>query len=114
MLPLDCRRALVTGGGRGITRAVALDLARAGAAVASAARARREVDAVADEVQREGARAAAVTMDVADADSVRAGFASARAALGGIDILVSRAGVSPTSPLVRTSDEPGTRSSRPT
>jgi 3-hydroxybutyrate dehydrogenase len=102
--PLAGRRALVTGGGRGIGRAVALDLARAGASVAVAARTRRETDAVAATLRAEGARAEAVTIDVADPESVRAAFAAARAALGGIDILVSGAGVAPSAPLARTSD----------
>jgi 3-hydroxybutyrate dehydrogenase len=104
MLALSGRRALVTGGGRGIGRAVALDLGRAGAAVAVAARTRAEVEKVAAEIGGGGGRAAALTIDVADPESVRAAFAQAREALGGIDILVSGAGVAPTAPLARTSD----------
>ena len=104
MLALSGRRALVTGGGRGIGRAVAGDLARAGAAVAAAARTRGDVEKVAAEIVAAGGRAVAVAMDVTDPDSVRAGFASAREALGGIDILVSGAGVAPSAPLARTSD----------
>src|SRR5258708_5098664 len=104
MLALSGRRALVTGGGRGIGRAVALDLGGAGAAVAVAARTRAEVEKVAAEVEGGGGRAVALTVDVADPDSVRAAFAQAREALGGIDILVSGAGVAPTAPLARTSD----------
>lgn len=104
MPPLDGRRALVTGGSRGIGRAVVIDLVRAGAAVAVAARTRDEVEAVAAALARDGGHAVAVTMDVADSASVRAGFASARAALGGLDILVNGAGVAPSAPLARTSD----------
>jgi NAD(P)-dependent dehydrogenase (short-subunit alcohol dehydrogenase family) len=104
MSALSGRRALVTGGGRGIGRAVALDLGRAGAAVAVAARTRPEVEKVAAEVEGGGGRAVALTIDVADPESVRAAFAHAREALGGIDILVCGAGVAPTAPLARTSD----------
>jgi 3-hydroxybutyrate dehydrogenase len=104
MLPLSGRRALVTGGGRGIGRAVARDLAAAGAAVAVAARTRPDVEAVASEIEGSGGRARAVTMDVADPESVRAGFHQAREALGGLDIVVSAAGIAPTAPLARTSD----------
>jgi 3-hydroxybutyrate dehydrogenase len=105
MPPLASRRALVTGGGRGIGRAVALDLGRAGAAVAVAARTRAEVEAVAAELRDAGAAAAALTLDVTDPASVRSAFASARQALGGIDILVSGAGIAVSALLARTSDQ---------
>ena len=104
MSDLSGRRALVTGGGRGIGRAVVLDLARAGAAVAAAARTRSEVEEVAAAIAAGGGRAMAVAMDVTDPSSVRSGFAAAREGLGGIDILVSGAGVAPTAPVARTSD----------
>jgi NAD(P)-dependent dehydrogenase (short-subunit alcohol dehydrogenase family) len=96
------RTALVTGGGRGIGRAVALDLAAAGARVAVCARTRAEVEAVAGEA---GAGSIAVTVDVADPASVRALFRDARAALGDLEILVNGAGVAPSAPLVKTTDE---------
>ena len=96
------RAALVTGGGRGIGRAIAFDLAAAGARVAVAARTRAEVDAVAREI---GAPAIALTVDVADPASVRALFRDARAALGAIDVLVNGAGVAPSAPLAKTTDE---------
>jgi len=104
MSSLSGRRALVTGGGRGIGRAVVLDLARAGAAVAVAARTRSEVEAVASGIVAAGGRAVAGEMDVTDPVRVRAAFATAREALGGIDILVSGAGIAPTAPIARTSD----------
>jgi 3-hydroxybutyrate dehydrogenase len=104
MATLAGRRALVTGGGKGIGRAVALDLARAGAAVAVGARTAKDVEAVAAEVERAGGRAAALVLDVADPGSVRAAFAAARQALGGIDILVNGAGVAPTAPVAKTPD----------
>jgi len=104
MADLAGRRALVTGGGRGIGRAVALDLARAGASVAVGARTRAEVEAVAAEIAGAGGRAVALTVDVADPASVGAAFAAAREALSGIDILVTGAGIAPTAPLARTPD----------
>ena len=104
MNTLSGRRALVTGGGRGIGRAAALDLARAGADVAVSARTRVEIDAVAAEATRQGVRTVAVAADVSRPEDVQALFREARAALGGIDILVHGAGIAASAPLVRTSD----------
>jgi 3-hydroxybutyrate dehydrogenase len=99
------RRALVTGGGRGIGRAVALDLARAGCDVAVAARTLGEVEAVAEQARALGVRAAALAADVRQAEAVQRLFAEARAALEGVDILVNGAGVAPSALLHRTSEE---------
>ncbi|HEX6884253.1 MAG TPA: SDR family oxidoreductase [Planctomycetota bacterium] len=85
---------LVTGGGRGIGRAIALRFAREGARVALAARTRSEIEAVAAEVERAGGHGQAVAMDVTDLDSVERGLAEVLAASGGIlDVVVNNAGV---------------------
>jgi len=102
---LGGRRALVTGGGRGIGRAVALDLARSGVHVAVAARTAAEVQAVADQARAEGVLALAVAADVSRPDDVSAAFRAARAAIGPIDILVNGAGVAPSALLVRTTEQ---------
>ncbi len=104
-MELSGRRALVTGGGRGIGRAVALHLARTGVAVAVASRTRDEIDACAAELRALGVEAVALTADVARPDDVRAMFGGARAALGGVDILVNGAGVAPSALVHKTSDE---------
>jgi NAD(P)-dependent dehydrogenase (short-subunit alcohol dehydrogenase family) len=104
-MELSGRRAVVTGGGRGIGRAVALRLAGSGAAVAVSARTRADVEAVAAELGALGAKSVALVADVARPDDVEAMFRAARAALGGVDILVSAAGVAPSALVVRTSDE---------
>lgn len=84
---------------------MALDLARAGADVTLAARTRAEVEAVAGEARALGVRAAALTADVSRSGDVREMFREAREGLGPIDILVNGAGIAPSAPLVRTTDE---------
>jgi len=103
-MSLDGRRALVTGAGRGIGRAIALRLAGAGVQVALAARTRAELEAVAAEIRALGARAVAACADVGQADEVRALFRTTREALGGIDILINGAGIAPSGTLATTDD----------
>ena len=89
---LSGRVAVVTGSGRNIGRAIALELAAAGAAVVVNARSNRdEVQAVVREIEREGARALACLADVADAEAVEAMMAAAVERFGRIDILVNNA-----------------------
>jgi 3-hydroxybutyrate dehydrogenase len=104
-MDLQGRRALVTGGGRGIGRETAKALAVAGCDVVVAARTRGEVDAVAGEVRGLGRRAAALTADVSRVEEVRQMFRGAREALGRIDILVNGAGVAPSALVAKTTDE---------
>lgn len=84
--------AVITGGGRGIGRAIALRFAGEGAAVAVAARTKSEIEAVAKEVRDAGGRAAAVSADVADEPQCRALIEAASAQFGRVDILVNNAG----------------------
>ncbi|MPZ16473.1 MAG: 3-oxoacyl-ACP reductase FabG [Luteitalea sp.] len=84
--------ALVTGASRGIGRATALALARAGAAVVAAARA-DHATAVADEIAETGGRALAVTAEVTDEAAVRAMMDQTVDAFGRLDVLVNNAGI---------------------
>lgn len=88
------RRAIVTGGGRGIGRAIALGLARNGADLAVVYR--QDADAAAEVVaqaEATGVRARAIQADTRDGASVRAMVEQVVAELGGVEILVNNAGV---------------------
>ncbi len=97
--PLTGSVAIVTGASSGIGRATAVSLARAGAAVAVAARRADRLDEVAARIGRHGGRALAVATDVTDRRAVFALVERAAAELGPVDVLVNNAGVMPTSPL---------------
>ena len=99
------RVALVTGGGRGIGRAVARALSEAGAAVAVAARTLDQVEAVAKELNQAGSKALGVGLDVTDPDSVESAVGSVGMELGPVDILVNNAGIASSAPIARTSLE---------
>jgi len=92
--PLAGRVAAVTGGSRGIGRAIALDLARNGAAVAVSYRDRQDAaEATAASIRALGRAAFAGRCDVSSEASVAEFFDAARAGLGPIDILVNNAGI---------------------
>jgi len=91
---LTGKAALVTGAGRNIGRAIALALARDGAAVAVNGRSdAAAVEAVVGEIRAAGGTAVAVMADVAEIQQARGLVEQAAAALGGLDILVSNAGL---------------------
>ncbi|MFL5797090.1 MAG: SDR family NAD(P)-dependent oxidoreductase [Actinomycetota bacterium] len=92
---LEGRVALITGGSKGIGRAIALAFAGAGADVAIAARGVDELEAVAKEVDALDRRALAVPTDVADREAVARLVARTEDELGGLDILVNNAGAAP-------------------
>jgi 3-oxoacyl-[acyl-carrier protein] reductase len=91
---LDGRVAVVTGSARNIGKAIALELARAGAAVVvNARRSATEAEAVADEIRRDGGRAAVSIADVKSPDDASALIAAAVHVFGRLDILVNNASV---------------------
>jgi NAD(P)-dependent dehydrogenase (short-subunit alcohol dehydrogenase family) len=90
--PLAGKVALVTGGGRGIGRAIALALAQQGADVAVSARRDDEIALVAAAIRALGRRALSVVADVTDAAQVASMRAAIADELGAVDVLINNAG----------------------
>ena len=91
-LGLRGRRAIVTGGSKGLGRAIAAELLAEGAAVAICSRNQAELDEAADALAASGGSVTALPCDVTDPGQVESFIAAAAAALGGADILVNNAG----------------------
>ena len=106
------RRVLITGGGRGIGRAVALRLAQDGDAIAVTARSADELETVAAEVRAAGASdGVALPVDLADPAAASALAGRAAEALGGsVEIFVHAAGVASIAPLHKLAAEDWRRS----
>jgi 3-hydroxybutyrate dehydrogenase len=98
-MKLKERRAIVTGAASGIGREIATTFAREGAQVAIADLNSVAADACADAIRATGGRAIAVAMDVTDEQAVNDGVAAVITAFGGVDILVSNAGIQIVHPL---------------
>jgi 3-oxoacyl-[acyl-carrier protein] reductase len=98
--PLSGRSALVTGGSRGIGRAIAVALAHAGANVAITYRARRSAaDETADEIRRIGRVCHVTQADVARREDIDRMVAEVRGAVGRVDVLVNNAAIVRPQPL---------------
>lgn len=103
MSPLTDKIALVTGAGRGIGRAVALAMARAGCHVVLAARTRESLEQVASAVRGYGREAVPVVCDVGSRASVEALETTARR-VGVVQILVNSAGIAPAASFLEMDD----------
>ncbi|HEX5224132.1 MAG TPA: SDR family NAD(P)-dependent oxidoreductase [Solirubrobacteraceae bacterium] len=90
---LQGRVIAITGASSGIGEATALACAKAGAAVALAARREDRIEALAERISGEGGRAIALQTDVGEEDQARAFIARAKEELGRLDVLVNNAGV---------------------
>lgn len=97
-MELANRTALVTGGGRGVGRAICLALARAGADICIADIDLPSAESVAQEIADQGRRSLACKVDVTDKAMVQAMVETCVSTLGRLDILVNNAGIFPISP----------------
>src|ERR1700720_535413 len=92
-MKLKDKTAIVTGAASGIGKEIALTYAREGARVAIADLDKSAADAAAGEIRAAGGQAIGIAMDVTDENAVNEGVAAVAAAFGGVDILVSNAGI---------------------
>ena len=92
MFSFEGKKALVTGGGRGIGRAIALAFASQGADIALAARSRYELDNVAAEIRALGRKAFVHALDLANTEQAANMVDTAAGELGSLDVLVNNAG----------------------
>jgi NAD(P)-dependent dehydrogenase (short-subunit alcohol dehydrogenase family) len=93
---------LVTGGGRGIGRAIALSFAQPGNTIVVAARTRTELDHTARTIAGRGATPLAVAVDITDEAALASAFAEIRAIAPAIDVVVNNAGAGGGQPLDKT------------
>ncbi|HIH75680.1 MAG TPA: SDR family oxidoreductase [Methanosarcina sp.] len=102
---LKGQTAIVTGGGKGIGRAICLALAREGANIVVAARTERDIRETARMVEKEGTQAFAVSTDIRIEEDVKNMISDVANTFGRIDILVNNAGVAHRKYMVDTSRE---------
>ncbi|MGH9028351.1 MAG: SDR family NAD(P)-dependent oxidoreductase [Acidimicrobiales bacterium] len=106
MSDLRGRNALVTGGGAGLGQAIAVELAKAGAAVAVIDVDEAAVEGAAEMIRKEGVESRAYVTDVSSREQVDATWDAVASELGSLDIVVNNAGVSFVGPhIVDTTDE---------
>ena len=106
-MPADAptpRVVLVTGGGRGIGRAIALAFAQPGATIVIASRTAAQLEETASAVRTRGATAIAVPLDVTNGEDVSAAVAGVVAKLDHVDVLVNNAGIGGGEPVQQSDD----------
>lgn len=102
MLSVKDKVTIITGGGRGIGRAMALLFAREGAKVAVTARTVDEIEEVASKITVFGGSAVAIQADLNSADDIKRLIKETESALGPVDILINNAGALRLAPIIKT------------
>src|SRR6478672_10156594 len=87
------RTVVVTGGGRGIGRAIALSFAKPGAHIVITSRTASQLEKTAADIRAKGAEATAIPMDVTDEASVAHGFGTLHGIVKNVHVLVNNAGI---------------------
>ncbi|MFX0140849.1 MAG: SDR family NAD(P)-dependent oxidoreductase [Candidatus Hodarchaeota archaeon] len=98
---LEGKVAVVTGGGRGIGKAIAIDFAKNGADVVVAARTVSEIENVAEEIRKLGQKSLAIRTDMTKEEDIKDLISKSFEEFNKIDILVNNAGVSGASPIAK-------------
>jgi NAD(P)-dependent dehydrogenase (short-subunit alcohol dehydrogenase family) len=99
------KKAIVTGAGRGIGRAIAIGLAESGADVALIARTREDLDRTAEAIDALGRKALVLPVDLKDQTALKAAAQEAAAWAGKIDILINNAGMNIRTPALDVTEE---------
>lgn len=102
---LEGKIAIITGAGRGIGKETALKFAREGAAIAVADINEEDIKEVAEEIENNGGRAFAQTVDVTDRESVHALVEKAKSTFGQVDIVVNNAGITADAQLLKMEED---------
>ncbi|MCV6624069.1 MAG: 3-oxoacyl-ACP reductase FabG [Cellvibrionaceae bacterium] len=102
---LEGRNALVTGASSGIGRCLALGLAEAGANIIVAARRQERLAELVQEIEAQGGKALAVSMDVTNKDSIQSAYDQAESTFGTVDVIVNNAGVADAKNFLKIDDE---------
>lgn len=97
---LDGKVAVITGGSKGLGRAMAVGLAEAGATVVVVSRTKNLIEEVAQGIIRKGGKAIAIPADIKNAQDIERMTGTVADAFGRIDILINNAGIAPMSPAV--------------